>query len=184
MAKSLGELKQEWDSLNQRLNEAIAEYHAVRRIRSDFQVKLIFPEDKSAAAMTEFHHQEQQAIADLPVNLQHIDQDIKVAVMKVKNLQASLRAKQSQMYETQAQIIWEKLIKQSAKINKLSDTLETEIKVLREINNEFDASLSHLLPAPPVFVKIAARTFPYIYDHHNYIEIGEKQLNIDADERG
>ncbi|TVU51882.1 MAG: hypothetical protein EA414_20345 [Arthrospira sp. PLM2.Bin9] len=182
MAKSLGELQQEFHGIQQRLKEAIAEYHAVRRIRSAFQVKLIFPEDKSAAAISEFHRQEQQAIADLKVNLQHLDQDIKVAVMKVKNLQATLSVKQSQIYQAQAQIIWEKLIKQSAKINELSDTLETEIKALMAINNEWEPSGEYLLPTPPVLLKISSRRVPYIYQHQNYVEIGEKSLDIQPDE--
>ncbi|MBS0017830.1 MAG: hypothetical protein KFF72_16035 [Arthrospira sp. SH-MAG29] len=182
MAKSLGELQQEFHGIEQRLKEAIAEYNAVRNLRSNFQVKLIFPKDKSAAAMTEFHHQEEQAIADLQVNLQHLDQDIKVAVMKVKNLQATLGVKQSQIYQAQAQIIWEKLIKQSAKINELSDTLETEIKALMAINNEWEPSGEYLVYQPPVLLKISSRRVPYIYQHQNYVEIGEKQLNIQPDE--
>lgn len=181
MAKSLEELQQEFHGIEQRLKEAIAEYHAVRSRRSNFQVKLIFPQDKSAAAMTEFHHQEQQAIADFPINLQELDQDIKVAAMKVKNLQASLGLKQSQIYQAQAQIIWEKLIKQSAKINELSDTLATEIKALIAINNEWEHSGESLVSQHPVLLKISSKRVPYIYQHQNYVEIGEKQLDIQPD---
>lgn len=177
MNKNISQLESEWQKIANQLNAAIADYYSLRRMRSDFQVKFIFPDNDSTESLDEFHRREQQAIAEFTVNLQHLDQDIKGALMKVKNIQATMAVKQSQLYQAQAKIIWEKLIKKSQKINQLSHNLQTEIKAFNEIAKEFSPSLTKTLPQPPLLVKVSSATVPHVVNHQNRLEIKDRDLN-------
>ncbi|MGC9527998.1 MAG: hypothetical protein ACP5D7_20875 [Limnospira sp.] len=182
MSKTFAELEAEWKAIKKKLDATMVEYRLLRQKRSAFQVKFIFPRDSSPEAMQRFRDREKEVISQLSINLHDLDQDIKAVRIRLKQIRATLAVKQAQIYQLQAQSVWQKLNEKAKAINQLAAQMEREMKALAVIADDFYPPAEKWLPQHPELTQISATTIPRVFWKDNHLELRDATINWDSEE--
>lgn len=178
MSQTIEQLQAEWDTIKAEVDAMQAEYDTLCRKRSSFHLTLIFPQDRSSEAQTEFHQKCQAEVKVWSVDLKELEQQIKATRLKLKKIQSKLAVKHAKIYQVQAQQRWPQLCQQAEKVNQLATQLENEVQTFWQIAHDFKPRLGNWLPEAPQLSKFPSpATIPTV----KRLEYGLELVNQSVD---